>query len=182
MKEFHMIIVTNKYASQALKAAWIATPQGRMLAVADNAAVHLVQFEECKGLDRQLVLLADEKKSSISLGSTAPLVLLEKELQEYFAGTLQTFTVSVSVEGSLFQKQVWAALCAIPYGQTTSYQELACAVGKPTACRAVARINSINRCAIIIPCHRVINKSGKLCGYAGGVERKQWLLNHEQQS
>lgn len=181
MKEHAMIIVTNKYASQALKAAWIATPQGRMLAVADDAVVHLVLFEQTKGLDRQLVLLADEKKSSISLGSTAPLILLEKELQEYFAGTLQTFTVCVSVAGSPFQKKVWKALCAIPYGQTTSYQDLACAVDKPTACRAVARSNSVNRCAIIIPCHRVINKSGKLCGYAGGAERKQWLLNHEKQ-
>lgn len=82
--------------------------------------------------------------------------------------------------GSSFQMRVWEELEKIPFGQTRSYQEIATAIGRPTACRAVARANSTNQLAIIIPCHRVINSSGALGGYAGGLSRKQWMLKHEQ--
>jgi O-6-methylguanine DNA methyltransferase len=82
--------------------------------------------------------------------------------------------------GTDFQQLVWAALQDIPHGRTLSYAGLASAIEKPTACRAVARANSMNQLAIIIPCHRVINSGGGLGGYAGGVDRKAWLLQHEK--
>ncbi len=84
--------------------------------------------------------------------------------------------------GSPFQKQVWKALQQIPHGQTCSYADLAAAIGKPTACRAVANANGANQLAIVIPCHRVINSDGKLGGYGGGVSKKQWLIDHEKKS
>jgi AraC family transcriptional regulator of adaptative response/methylated-DNA-[protein]-cysteine methyltransferase len=82
--------------------------------------------------------------------------------------------------GTLFQQQVWRQLLTIPYGETRSYEQLAMAVGKPNAARAVGRANGLNRIAIVIPCHRVVNKDGQLGGYGGGLRRKQFLLELEQ--
>jgi O-6-methylguanine DNA methyltransferase len=90
------------------------------------------------------------------------------------------FRTQLARFGSLFQKLVWDALLAIPLGQTGSYAQLAGAIGRPRAVRAVARANGANPFAIIIPCHRVINADGGLGGYGGGLPRKRWLLEHEQ--
>ncbi len=101
------------------------------------------------------------------------------QLQEYFAGTRKTFTLSLSPHGTAFQHKVWEALCKIPYGETTSYIGIAKSLGKPTASRAVGMANGKNPLPFIVPCHRVIGSNGKLTGYAGGLEMKQWLLTHE---
>lgn len=101
------------------------------------------------------------------------------ELDEYFDGRRKVFSVAIAPEGTPFQQTVWAALGKIPHGQTKNYQELATAIGNQNAMRAVGTANGKNPISIIIPCHRVINKSGALGGYVGGIERKAWLLQHE---
>ena len=101
------------------------------------------------------------------------------ELKEYFAGQRQTFHLPLSVQGTAFQQDVWQALKSIPYGQTTNYQAIAEQIGRPKAVRAVGAANGKNPLSIVIPCHRVIGKSGKLVGYAGGESRKEALLKLE---
>jgi AraC family transcriptional regulator of adaptative response/methylated-DNA-[protein]-cysteine methyltransferase len=105
---------------------------------------------------------------------------LQDELAGYFAGTLRSFSVSLLYPGTPFQQRVWEQLLLVPYGETRSYQYLAAAVGNPAAVRAVGRANGLNRIAILIPCHRIVNKNGNLGGYGGGMRRKQFLLNLEQ--
>jgi methylated-DNA-[protein]-cysteine S-methyltransferase len=102
------------------------------------------------------------------------------QLQAYFAGTLTTFELPLAPEGSQFQRRVWSALRDIPYGQTESYGTIAERIGHPGAARAVGRANSQNPIAIVVPCHRVIGSTGQLTGYAGGMERKQALLDLER--
>ncbi len=103
----------------------------------------------------------------------------ETELKEYLAGERQAFTLPLAAIGTEFQRKVWQALCEIPYGEAISYQELANRVGNPKAVRAVGTANGKNPLSIVVPCHRVVGKNGKLSGYAGGVERKLKLLNLE---
>lgn len=113
--------------------------------------------------------------------AAAPDILLEckRELEEYFAGTRKEFTVKLKPEGSLFQKKVWNELKKIEFGNTCSYNTIAQKLKNPDAVRAVGLANGKNPIAIILPCHRVIGADGKLTGYAGGLWRKQWLLEHE---
>ncbi|MCL2753056.1 MAG: methylated-DNA--[protein]-cysteine S-methyltransferase [Defluviitaleaceae bacterium] len=101
------------------------------------------------------------------------------QLDAYFAGNLKNFDLPLDAHGTDFQKAVWTALCGIEYGETATYGQIAAAVGNSKASRAVGGANNKNPIAIIIPCHRVIGASGKLVGYAGGMERKTWLLTHE---
>ena len=108
--------------------------------------------------------------------------LLERaagQLAEYFAGVRHAFDLPLSPRGTEFQRTVWRALAAIPYGETRSYGELARAIGRPAASRAVGSANANNPISIVVPCHRVIATSGSLTGYAGGVAAKRWLLDHE---
>lgn len=102
------------------------------------------------------------------------------QLDEYFAKTRTQFDVPIAAVGTEFQQQVWRALMTIPYGETWSYQQLANAIGNPKAVRAVGLANGKNPISVIVPCHRVIGKNGKLTGYAGGVERKAKLLELEK--
>jgi methylated-DNA-[protein]-cysteine S-methyltransferase len=103
-----------------------------------------------------------------------------KQLDEYFQGKLQTFSLNLSPQGTAFQRQVWDALLHIPYGETRSYQDIARAIKNPKAVRAVGGSNARNPIAIIIPCHRVIGANGKLTGYAGGLQYKRALLDLER--
>ena len=105
----------------------------------------------------------------------------QQQLEEYFARTRQIFTLNLVAKGTAFQHQVWAALCTIPFGETRSYGEQARAIDNEKAVRAVGLANGKNPIGIIVPCHRVIGANGSLTGYAGGLERKQWLLAHEAQ-
>lgn len=102
-----------------------------------------------------------------------------QQLHEYFEGTRQDFSLPLAPPGTVFQQQVWQALQDIPYGTTITYQDLAQHLGKPTAARAVGSANGRNPIAIIVPCHRVIGRDGRLRGYAGGLHIKQQLLQHE---
>lgn len=101
------------------------------------------------------------------------------QLHAYFQGQLQSFSLPLAPEGSLFAKQVWQQLLNIPYASTVSYGAIASAIGNPKAARAVGQANHNNPLAIIVPCHRVIGRQGALVGYGGGLWRKEWLLAHE---
>ena len=101
------------------------------------------------------------------------------QLQEYFEGTRKSFNLKLNPQGTDFQKKVWTALQDIPYGKTVSYLKLSNQIGDSKAIRAVANASAKNPLWIFVPCHRVIGSDGSLTGYAGGLHRKQWLLNHE---
>jgi len=165
---------------QILKAAWLDTPLGPMIAIADEEALLLLEFVDRRGLEREIERLRMKTKSAIIPGRTSPIDSIEKELEAYFEGELTEFKTPLMLLGSPFQMIVWEQLRRVPPGQTTSYADLATAIGKPTAYRAVAQANGANQLAIVIPCHRVINLSGELGGYGGGLSRKQWLLDHEK--
>ncbi|HMI83054.1 MAG TPA: methylated-DNA--[protein]-cysteine S-methyltransferase [Polyangiaceae bacterium] len=109
----------------------------------------------------------------------APFRDVSEKLDRYFAGVLTQFDVPLRLAGTPFQRAVWAALVAIPYGTTISYRELAARIGNPRAVRAVGAANGRNPVSIIVPCHRVIGADGALVGYGGGLDCKRWLLNHE---
>jgi methylated-DNA-[protein]-cysteine S-methyltransferase len=108
------------------------------------------------------------------------LVETQRQLEEYFAGKRKSFSIALDMRGTRFQKEVWEALLAIPYGETRSYGQLAKQLGKPRATRAVGAANGRNPVSIIVPCHRVIGSSGKLTGFAGGLEAKAHLLSLER--
>ncbi|MBV2129587.1 methylated-DNA--[protein]-cysteine S-methyltransferase [Arsukibacterium indicum] len=102
------------------------------------------------------------------------------QLQQYFAGTLTQFSLPLTATGTVFQQQVWQALCRLPFGQTCSYADIAREIANPKAVRAVGAANGKNPIAIVVPCHRVIGSNGTLTGYAGGLDNKAWLLAHER--
>lgn len=115
---------------------------------------------------------------------TAPTPLLAaaaEQLKAYLSGSLHRFDLPIALSGTPFQVKVWQALCQIPYGETRTYGEIAAAVGNPASCRAVGMANHHNPLAIVVPCHRVIGKNGALTGYAGGLDRKRFLLDLERQ-
>jgi len=162
-----------------LHAAWIDTQLGPMLTLADDRALHLLEFTDRRGLEREIE--RQRERFAIAPGRTKITEQIERELAAYFAGQSNSFITPIELGGTPFQRQVWRALINIPYGETRSYAQLAQQVGNPKGFRAAARANGCNQLAIIVPCHRVINASGELGGYAGGLARKQWLLQHEQQ-
>jgi methylated-DNA-[protein]-cysteine S-methyltransferase len=104
---------------------------------------------------------------------------LREQLDAYFAGDLREFDLPLAPAGTAWQRAVWDALADVPYGTTLSYGELAARLGRPSACRAVGAANGRNPISVIVPCHRLIGSNGALTGYAGGLERKAWLLQHE---
>lgn len=108
------------------------------------------------------------------------LVEAHKQIQEYFEGKRKEFNFKIFSKGTDFQRTVWNELVKVPYGQTASYAELAKQIQNPKAVRAVANANRRNPISIVVPCHRVIGSNGSLTGYAGGLWRKEWLLNHEK--
>ena len=110
----------------------------------------------------------------------APFATVREQLAQYFAGERQQFDVPIKMAGTPFQQRVWQELIGIPFGMTITYGELALRVGNPAASRAVGAANGRNPISIIVPCHRVIGSTGKLTGYGGGVDKKQWLLEWER--
>ena len=121
---------------------------------------------------------ADEFESDRNLPTSITECL--RQLDEYFKGRRQKFTIPMLLEGTDFQKAVWRQLQNIPFGQTASYGDVARAIGSPRAFRAVGNANNKNPIPLIIPCHRVIGSDGKLVGFGGGIWRKEWLLDHEK--
>ena len=169
----------KKSANQALVTRFL-TPLGPMLAAATDDGVCLLEFHDRRMLETQIKRLRQRLGCEITPGVNAHLKNLEFELQSYFAGELERFTVPVVLAGTEFQLAVWNRLQEIPYGETLSYEQLAKDIGRPGAQRAVGRANGDNRLAVVVPCHRVIRSDGTLCGYGGGLWRKQFLLDLER--
>jgi O-6-methylguanine DNA methyltransferase len=156
----------------------INTPLGTMTAVADENTLYLLDFSDSKYVQQHI----NQLHAKIEPGTNKILTLITTELNDYFAGNLKTFTTPVHFTGTSFQQKSWQILSTIEYGQTHSYAQEAIILGNKNACRAVATANSHNKLAIIIPCHRIIASNGTLCGYAGGIKRKKWLLEHEKKN
>lgn len=164
----------------ALFIDWIDTPLGPMIAICDEHNLYMLEFAVRKHLHRQMERLSRKHKRAILPGRTLITDKIISELRAYFAGTLTRFETPLHMTGTEFQKSVWRALCEIPFGQTWSYSDLAVFVGNEKAVRAVASSNANNGLALIVPCHRVIAKGGGLGGYAGGLDKKTWLIDHER--
>jgi AraC family transcriptional regulator, regulatory protein of adaptative response / methylated-DNA-[protein]-cysteine methyltransferase len=159
--------------------SWFTSPLGPLVAGATADGICLLEFTDRQILEEQFAAVKKLFAAPVVPGSNAHLEKLEAELTSYFAGALRSFTVPVIYPGTPFQRRVWEQLLRIPYGETRSYQQIAVAVGDKKAVRAVGRANGLNRIGIVIPCHRVVNKSGALGGYGGGLRRKQFLLDLE---
>lgn len=144
----------------------LETPVGKLLLTADASALTGVYFADRHALDNAWVEAPNQ----------AVLVQAATQLMEYFSSKRDSFELPLAASGTEFQRQVWQALRAIPYGETRSYADIAKAIGRPLAVRAVGAANGANPISIIIPCHRVVGSNGRLTGYAGGMERKQQLL------
>jgi AraC family transcriptional regulator of adaptative response/methylated-DNA-[protein]-cysteine methyltransferase len=167
-------------AVHCLQARWIETPLGPMLALADRDGLLLLEFVDRRGLEKEIARLRRQTKSVVVPGNNSTLEKVSEELKNYFEGTSANFNVPLVVRGSAFEHAVWRLLQQIPPGKTWSYRQLAEKLGQPTATRAVGNANGRNILALVIPCHRVIRADGSLSGYGGGVWRKKWLLEHEQ--
>lgn len=150
----------------------MASPVGTLKLVASGKGLSAILWENDDPARVRLGPLIEDPEHPI-------LVEAERQLRDYFAGTRKAFTVPLDFHGTDFQKSVWAALLAIPYGETRSYAEIARAVGRPTAFRAVGAANGKNPISIIAPCHRVIGTNGALTGFAGGLKAKELLLGIE---
>jgi AraC family transcriptional regulator, regulatory protein of adaptative response / methylated-DNA-[protein]-cysteine methyltransferase len=167
-------------SSQVINLKRIETPLGTMIALAVDEGICLLEFSDRRMLETEFKMLSSHYNSAVIQGDNVHFNLLQSELTAYFDGSLQQFTVPLVTPGTAFQQEVWRALREIPYGLTASYQQQAVKLGRGPAIRAVASANGMNKLAILIPCHRVIGSDGALTGYAGGLWRKQWLLDHEQ--
>ncbi len=153
--------------------AYLETPLGPLKVRADSCGITGVDFvgrgEPNPGRP------ADPREAMPKVLRTALV-----ELDEYFRGMRRSFSLPLVLEGTPFQRKVWAALLRIPYGRTLSYREVAAAVGNARATRAVGGANHRNPISILVPCHRVVGSDGRLTGYGGGLWRKEWLLAHEK--
>lgn len=139
-------------------------------------------LEMVSSKDTVLSIMFVDRASAIEHQREIPAVLQDcyTQLHEYFLGKRQTFTFAYESKGTPFQQSVWNSLLRIPFAETASYRDIANMLQKEKAVRAVGNANGKNKLSIVIPCHRIIGTSGKLTGYAGGIWRKEWLLNHEK--
>jgi AraC family transcriptional regulator of adaptative response/methylated-DNA-[protein]-cysteine methyltransferase len=153
-------------SEECVRVACVESPLGPLVAGATDHGICFLEFADCG--------------EGIAPGEHKHLGRLKTELEEYFAGSRREFSVPLDAQGTPFQRMVWDELHRIPYGETRSYEDMARNIGKPRAVRAVGHANGLNRIAILLPCHRVVNKSGALGGYGGGLWRKQFLLNLER--
>lgn len=156
----------------------IATPTGEVLLITDaEGAVRALDFAGYEA--RMMRLLGRHWPRATLVEGRAP-TAVRSAVEAYFKGDGAALDgLKVRTNGTEFQRSVWAALRAIPHGETRTYGQLAAAIGKPKAVRAAGLANGQNPIAVIVPCHRVIGANGTLTGYAGGIERKRWLLEHE---
>jgi methylated-DNA-[protein]-cysteine S-methyltransferase len=155
----------------------IESPLGSILLVTDGVSLCALDFV---GYETRMMGLLHKRYSAVEFVETIDPQGFSSKIRAYLAGDYGSLDdLPVNAGGTDFQQLVWQRLRSIPVGTTLSYGELATKLGKPTAARAVGMANSLNPVAIVVPCHRVIGTKAKLTGYAGGLERKQWLLQHE---
>ncbi|MFH1687419.1 MAG: methylated-DNA--[protein]-cysteine S-methyltransferase [bacterium] len=157
----------------------LPSPLGPMIGGASENGLCLLEWHDRGGVDRIRERVIKRYKCDLASGTNRHLDQLESDLVAYFAGELTEFSAPIDVTGTAFEQEVWRELLKIPFGATRSYGEMAAIMGKPGAARAVGRANGANYLAIVIPCHRVIDASGGLHGYGGGLHRKKHLLELE---
>jgi len=162
-----------------LKVTRVLTPLGPMIAGASDEALYFFEFSDRRRLEKQLERLRARLDCVLVPGDNDVLQRVAAEVGSYFAGQLRQFSIPLAAPGTDFQRLVWEELRRIPHGETRSYADVARAIGRPSAVRAVARANGDNRLAVFIPCHRVVGSDGRLTGYGGGLWRKQYLLDLE---
>jgi AraC family transcriptional regulator, regulatory protein of adaptative response / methylated-DNA-[protein]-cysteine methyltransferase len=170
----------NNELQDIIYADQVATPIGNMIMAATEKGVCLLEFESENMNELDIVLLQKGLKGNVVQGENDHVMQAKLELAEYFSGKRHKFDVVLDPIGTDFQLRVWNSLQQIPYGTTITYMDQTRSLGDIKAIRAVASANGKNKIAIIIPCHRVIGSNGKLTGYAGGMERKRWLLDLER--
>jgi AraC family transcriptional regulator of adaptative response/methylated-DNA-[protein]-cysteine methyltransferase len=174
------VTLINDLTTNPLYIEWIPTPIGKMLAICDENHLYMLEFIARKNIHNGFQRLSQKYNRHIISGRTSITQRIEDELKLYFKKALKEFTTPLIFTGTKFQKKVWLNLTKIPAGRTCSYSELAAAIGNKKASRAVANSNANNILALVVPCHRVILQSRKIGGYAGGIEKKEWLLCHEK--
>ena len=145
----------------------LKTPLGNMILEMDDSGIQRLEF-------------TDQQQPESMASRSSKIQSAVDQINDYFEGNLDRFDLPLAPKGTEFQNKVWQELQKIPFGKTISYQELANRLGDPLVIRAAASANGKNPIAIIIPCHRVIGSDGSLTGYAGGLHRKKWLVEHEQ--
>ena len=156
----------------SIHTAVIDSPIGPLRLAASDTGLHAIEFEH----QRHPV-----KRGTEWIEAAHPLLTeAAHQLDEYFAGTRREFSLPLAARGTDFQREVWRALAAIPFGATCSYAQIATRLGRPTATRAVGAANGRNPLPIVVPCHRVIGANGALTGFGGGLPVKVWLLDHER--
>ncbi|MCI0413612.1 trifunctional transcriptional activator/DNA repair protein Ada/methylated-DNA--[protein]-cysteine S-methyltransferase [bacterium] len=169
-------------SDELISVDWVDSPLGPLVLAASGKGVCLLEFTDRRMLEKQFDTLRKRFQCAVAPGKNPYTEQLKNELSEYFKGERKKFDVPLYAPGTPFEEKVWQALKTIPYGETWSYFNLARTIGDPAAVRAVGTANGKNRIAIVIPCHRVVNKDGKLGGYGGGLWRKQYLLDLERKS
>lgn len=160
----------------------IQTPIGEMRVCASDIGICLLEFDEKPRIEIQLKKLKRIFQSGFQIAKTAEMAKLEEQLSQYFLGKRKHFNVSLDARGTEFQQKVWDLLLKIPFGFKKSYSDIATEMQKPLAVRAVGKANGENRIAIVVPCHRLVGKSGDLTGYGGGLWRKRFLLDLESKN
>jgi len=177
---FDFLSNENRADENTLVCTKLNTPFGELLAGASEKGICLLEFTDTGRLEFQIPRLEKNYSCKVVNGNSPYFVQLSSQLIAYFQGEKKCFPdIPLDLKGTEFQMQAWEALRAIPYGETRSYQQQAQAIHKPKAVRAVASANRNNRISILIPCHRVIGKNGKMAGYGGGIWRKEYLLKLE---
>lgn len=155
----------------------IDSPIGTILIVSDGEQLCSLDYAE---YEQRMMILLEKRYGQVSFRQNADPCGFSSKLHQYFAGDYHCLdSIAVNTGGTDFQQQVWSLLRTIPPGTTMTYGQLAAKFGKPNAYRAVGATNALNPIAIVLPCHRVVGADASLTGYAGGLERKRWLLQHE---
>ena len=165
-----MTMLMNHLLMNSFAVRRVSSPVGDIVVTANDEGVTSLEFDEDTNIESR----------SGSAKATTIVERAAEQLQQYFAGERRDFDLPLAPKGTDFQRAVWAALSRIPYGTTISYKEQATWVGNPKATRAVGSANGRNPIAIVVPCHRVIGSDGRPTGYASGIDRKLWLLEHER--
>lgn len=169
----------ERFPPRLVRAA-VATPIGRMIAIAGDDGICLLEFLDGRATPSSAESFARRHGAAAKSGTNPHLDRLRSELDAYFRGALRCFESRLDLRGTPFQRSVWTRLAGTPYGATLTYAQLAARAGRPSAVRATGHANGRNPVSILVPCHRVVGTDGELHGYGGGLWRKRWLLELER--
>lgn len=171
---------SDRGASPELVTATIDTPIGRMVAIASNAGICVLEFLDGRAAPSVARKFARRHGARAAAGPSAHVEQLRAELTAYFGGELRRFETPLDLRGTPFQRAIWMRVARAPYGKTITYAQVAARAGRPSAVRAAGHANGRNPVSIVVPCHRIVGTDGSLRGYGGGLWRKRWLLELER--